>query len=191
MSSIPRCPTLIISSYTGSDLVANVAYDILTSSDCGSIPEYEIMIWLGALGGANPISSSGSPNMTVDIGGTPWDLYQGVKGQATIYTFVAVSQQKDYRGNLNDFFRFLMYNGLRLPGKQCVYYIGAGTEAFTGRNAKFTTTGYNISVTTTGPIGGECALQWGQCGGNGWTGTRCCSIGKCTVINEWHWQCYI
>jgi len=32
--------------------VANVAYDIFTSSTAGSEPEYEIMIWLAAYGGA-------------------------------------------------------------------------------------------------------------------------------------------
>jgi xyloglucan-specific endo-beta-1,4-glucanase len=45
-------------SYTGSDLVADVSYDMFTSSSAGGSNEYEIMIWLAALGGAGPISSN-------------------------------------------------------------------------------------------------------------------------------------
>jgi xyloglucan-specific endo-beta-1,4-glucanase len=43
--------------YTGSDIVADVSYDMFTSSSAGGANEYEIMIWLAALGGAGPISS--------------------------------------------------------------------------------------------------------------------------------------
>jgi xyloglucan-specific endo-beta-1,4-glucanase len=46
-------------SYTGSDIVADVSYDIFTSSTSGGASEYEIMVWLAALGGAGPISSTG------------------------------------------------------------------------------------------------------------------------------------
>ena len=44
-------------SYTGSDIVADVSYDMFTSSTAGGSNEYEIMIWLAAIGGAGPISS--------------------------------------------------------------------------------------------------------------------------------------
>ena len=44
-------------SYTGSSIVADVSYDMFTSSSAGGSNEYEIMIWLAALGGAGPISS--------------------------------------------------------------------------------------------------------------------------------------
>lgn len=45
--------------YTGSNIVADVAYDIFTSSKAGSeTPEFEVMVWLAALGGAGPISST-------------------------------------------------------------------------------------------------------------------------------------
>ena len=38
-------------SYSGSNIVADVAYDMFTSSTPGGSEEYEIMIWLAALGG--------------------------------------------------------------------------------------------------------------------------------------------
>lgn len=50
-------------SYTGSNLVADVSYDLFTSSSAGGSNEYEIMIWLAALGGAGPISSMNSTLM--------------------------------------------------------------------------------------------------------------------------------
>lgn len=50
-------------SYTGSDIVADVSYDLFTSSSAGGSNEYEIMIWLAALGGAGPISSKCSSSV--------------------------------------------------------------------------------------------------------------------------------
>lgn len=44
-------------SYSGDGLIADVAYDMFTSSSAGGDEEFEIMVWLGALGGAGPISS--------------------------------------------------------------------------------------------------------------------------------------
>ncbi|EFQ25807.1 glycosyl hydrolase family 6 [Colletotrichum graminicola] len=35
-----------------------------------------------------------------------------------------------------------------------------------------------------------CASQWGQCGGQGWTGPSCCAAGSvCTVSNPFYSQC--
>lgn len=34
-----------------------------------------------------------------------------------------------------------------------------------------------------------CSAMWGQCGGSGWTGPKCCSEGTCKVSNEWYSQC--
>lgn len=45
-------------SYDGSDVVADVAYDMFTSSTSGGSEEFEIMVWLAALGGAGPISAT-------------------------------------------------------------------------------------------------------------------------------------
>ncbi|KAK2060349.1 PHB depolymerase family esterase [Colletotrichum caudatum] len=40
------------------------------------------------------------------------------------------------------------------------------------------------------PAGGCTVAQWGQCGGNGWTGCAvCASPYKCQVSNEWYSQC--
>ncbi|KAK0388854.1 hypothetical protein NLU13_5097 [Sarocladium strictum] len=37
--------------------------------------------------------------------------------------------------------------------------------------------------------GGSCAALYGQCGGAGFTGPKCCSSGTCKASNEWYSQC--
>lgn len=39
-------------SYSGSSVVADVSYDMFTSASAGGSSEYEIMVWLAAIGGA-------------------------------------------------------------------------------------------------------------------------------------------
>ncbi|KAL2072498.1 hypothetical protein VTL71DRAFT_11841 [Oculimacula yallundae] len=43
--------------------------------------------------------------------------------------------------------------------------------------------------TTPTAASGSCSPQFGQCGGNGWTGPKCCSAGTCKATNEWYSQC--
>ncbi|KAF2231397.1 glycoside hydrolase family 12 protein [Viridothelium virens] len=134
-------------SYTGSNIIADVAYDIFTGASAGSSAQYEIMIWLGALGGAGPISSTGSPVSTPTIDGVTWKLYSGPNGATTVYSFVAESQQTSFSGDLKQFFTYLSTNeGYSLS--QHLISIGAGTEPFSGSNAKLTTTAYSVSIAT-------------------------------------------
>lgn len=37
--------------------------------------------------------------------------------------------------------------------------------------------------------GGACAALYGQCGGQGHTGPKCCAAGTCTLSNDWYSQC--
>ncbi|VUC37166.1 unnamed protein product [Clonostachys rosea] len=196
VSAISSIPSKWQWSYTGSNLVANVAYDLFSNDDCGSTPLYEIMVWLGALGGAGPISSTGSPIATVTIGGVSWSLYKGMNSQMTVFSFVASSSQTNYSGDLNDFLKYLT-SSQGYPSSQCLYSIGAGTEPFTGTNAVFSTTGYSASLSASsgGGSGGgggttpTCAALYAQCGGSGWTGATCCTSGTCTYSNQWYSQC--
>ncbi|KLU85402.1 endoglucanase [Magnaporthiopsis poae ATCC 64411] len=150
LSAVSSIPTKWQWSYSGSNLVANVAYDLFTNSNCGTKPEYEIMVWLGALGGAGPISSTGSPIATVNIGGKAWRLYKGAHSQMTVFSFVAAAGNlNDYSGDLNGFVRYLT-SSQGMPASQCLYSAGGGTEPFTGSNAKFTTTGYSLSISARG-----------------------------------------
>ncbi|OIW28012.1 family 12 glycosyl hydrolase [Coniochaeta ligniaria NRRL 30616] len=146
ISSLSSIPTTWSWSYSGTSIVANVAYDLFTSNSCSSqTAAYEVMIWLGALGGAGPISSTGSPVATPTIGGVGWKLYKGINGAMTVFSFVASSSQTGFSGDLKNFLSYLASNQ-GMSSSQCLYSIGAGSETFTGSNAVFKTTGYSVSV---------------------------------------------
>lgn len=132
-------------SYTGSDLVADVAYDMFLSSSADGDAEYEIMVWLAALGGAGPISSTGQSVATTTIGGVSFDLWSGKNGNMQVYSFVASSEAQSFSGDLLDFFQYLEQN----QGLQSSLYltdVQAGTEPFTGSDAEFTTSTYSVTV---------------------------------------------
>jgi len=40
-----------------------------------------------------------------------------------------------------------------------------------------------------GATGGSCSALYGQCGGIGWTGAKCCSSGTCQEANSYYSQC--
>ncbi|KAI1311737.1 family 12 glycosyl hydrolase [Xylaria venustula] len=145
ISAISSIPTTWKYSYTGSDIVADVAYDLFTSSSASGSSEYEIMVWLAALGGAGPISSTGSPIATPTIDGVTWNLYEGPNGAMTVFSFVASSEVTSFSGDIKDFLTYLSTNQ-GLSTSQYVTSIGAGTEPFVGSNAVLTTTAYSIVV---------------------------------------------
>lgn len=103
------------------------------------------MIWLAAIGGAGPISSTGSPIATVYIADTNWELFEGSNGAWKVFSFVSQSEQTSFNADMLDFFNYLIQNQ-GLPSNQYVSGIASGTEPFTGSNAQLTTSGYSIMV---------------------------------------------
>ncbi|EOA85229.1 glycoside hydrolase family 12 protein [Exserohilum turcica Et28A] len=144
LSSINSLPSVWKWSYTGSNIIADVAYDLFTSSSPSGKEENEIMIWLAALGGAGPISSTGSPIATVTLAGNSWKLYKGPNGQMTVYSFVAQNQVQNFNGDLMEFVRYLT-SKQGLASSQYLISAGAGTEPFSGSNAKLTVSEYSLS----------------------------------------------
>lgn len=144
ISSITSLPSTWTWNYTGSNIIANVAYDIFTGATATGSAQYEVMIWLAALGGAGPISSTGSAIATVTVAGKQFKLYKGPNGQMTVFSFVAVSPINSFNGNLNEFLVYLRGNQ-GLPGSQILQSVGAGSEPFSGSNAVLTTTAYTLS----------------------------------------------
>lgn len=130
--------------YTGTSIVADVSYDMFTSSTATGANEYEIMIWLAALGGAGPISSTGSPVATPTINGISWKLYSGPNGDTTVYSFVAASEVTSFSGDIKLFLTWLADNE-GYSTSQYVTSIGAGTEPFTGTSAVLSVSAYSIS----------------------------------------------
>ena len=125
--------------------MADVAYDMFLSSSADGDAEYEIMVWLAALGGAGPISSTGQSIATTTIGGTSFELWSGKNGNMQVYSFVASSEAQSFSGDLLEFFQYLEQN----QGLQSSLYltdVQAGTEPFTGSDAEFTTSTYSVTV---------------------------------------------
>ncbi|KAH8130423.1 xyloglucan-specific endo-beta-1,4-glucanase [Trichoderma asperellum] len=146
LSDIQRIPTTWTWSYTGSNMVADVSFDLWLAPTASSNNEYEIMIWVGSYGGAGPISSTGStPIATPTILGTKWKLFKGPNGDTTVFSFVAPSNIKNWNGDLKAFFTYLTSKEGVSVG-MVVTSLQAGTEPFSGTNAHFKTTAYTISV---------------------------------------------
>lgn len=92
------------------------------------------MIWLAALGGAGPISSTGSTIATPTLAGYSWKLYYGLNGSTKVYSFVASSEITSFDGDLKAFYTYLTtYEGVSTSS--CLITLEAGTEPFTGSSA--------------------------------------------------------
>ncbi|EMD94846.1 glycoside hydrolase family 12 protein [Bipolaris maydis ATCC 48331] len=144
LASIKSLPSVWQWTYTGNNIIADVAYDLFTSSTPTGSEEYEVMIWLAALGGAGPISATGSPIATVTLAGNSWKLYNGKNGQMNVFSFVAEKQVQNFSGDLMDFLKYLT-SKQGLPSSQILISAGAGTEPFSGSNAKFVTSAFSLA----------------------------------------------
>ena len=103
------------------------------------------MVWLGALGGAGPISSTGSPIATFSQAGTTFNLFKGQNGSFTVYSFVAQSPNQNFNGDINAFIKYLQ-TSQGFKGTQYLNSVQAGTEPFTGSGALFTTKSYSVKI---------------------------------------------
>ncbi|KFX95869.1 hypothetical protein V495_08757 [Pseudogymnoascus sp. VKM F-4514 (FW-929)] len=149
VSAIKSIPSKWDYTYTGTGMVADVAYDIFSSSTAGGnsdgSSDYEIMIWLAAIGGAGPISATGSVIDTPTIAGKQWNLYYGLNGNMKVYSFVAPSQVNSFSGDLKEFYTYLVASQ-GYSASQYITSIGAGTEPFIGTDAVMKTSGYSVVV---------------------------------------------
>ncbi|KAL5339075.1 concanavalin A-like lectin/glucanase domain-containing protein [Aspergillus crustosus] len=146
LTSLSSIPTTWDWEYTsGTGVVANVAYDLFTTSAPGGDSEYEIMIWLAALGGAGPISSTGSAIASVTLGGVSWNLWYGLNGNMQVYSFVASSTTESFSADLVDFVNYLE-DSQGFPSSQYLTHVQAGTEPFVGSDASFVTSSYSVEV---------------------------------------------
>ncbi|USP78666.1 carbohydrate-binding module family 1 protein [Curvularia clavata] len=95
---------------------------------------------------------------------------------------------------------FSIYNGRKafpMPGP-AVWKGGAGgssgssSPAAPATQPKSTLATKVVPAATPAPAtGGQagCAAKWGQCGGQGFSGAKCCSSGTCKVMNPYYSQC--
>ncbi|MCJ1356827.1 MAG: hypothetical protein MMC33_006823 [Icmadophila ericetorum] len=139
-------------SYTGTNIVANVAYDTFLGSSSTSTNLFEVMVWLGDYGGCSPLSSNGyppTPIATPTIDGVAWNLIYGTNGAVKVYSFVAQSKaDTSFSGSLLSFYSYLATNYASNGVSESLYLqsVQAGSEVFTGSSAVLTTTGYSLTV---------------------------------------------
>ncbi|KAL7268121.1 hypothetical protein RUND412_009269 [Rhizina undulata] len=145
LSAISTIESTMIYSYTGTSIVADVAYDLFLASTSGGTSEYEIMIWLAALGGAGPISSTGSTVATPTIAGYSWKLYFGYNGSTKVYSFVASSQITSFTADIKLFLTYLV-NNYSVSTSQYLNTLQAGTEPFTGTSAVLTVSEFSAVI---------------------------------------------
>ncbi|KAG7397653.1 hypothetical protein PHYBOEH_000412 [Phytophthora boehmeriae] len=128
-------------------IVTNVAYDLFTSSTPTGKIEFELMIWLEALGGAGPLSNTGNESIkNVTVGGTDFKLFQGLNGNVTVFSYVATKAPSSFSADLKEFADALPENG-GLNASQYLTHVQCGTEPFTG-NGTFTVSKYSAAVIT-------------------------------------------
>ncbi|KAK7414059.1 hypothetical protein QQX98_007091 [Neonectria punicea] len=146
LSSINSIPSTWVWRYTGTNMISDVSYDLWLAPSVGANNKYEIMIWVGAYGGAAPISETGTtPLATPTILGTKWKLFRGPNGDTTVFSFVAPSNMGNFSGDLNKFFQYLTASQ-GVSTSMVITSLQAGTEPFTGSNCVFKTSAYTISV---------------------------------------------
>ncbi|KAG6583200.1 putative hydrolase [Phytophthora cinnamomi] len=147
ISDVTSIPSTIQFKYDyDGGLIANVAYDLFTSSTADGDAEYEIMVWLATIGGAGPLSNTGSAVAQVAVGGVDFELYHGKNGNITVYSFVAPTIVNSYSTDLKQFFDNLPAN-LTIAPTQYLINVQAGTEPFVG-NGTLTVSKYSAAVKT-------------------------------------------
>ncbi|OLL24478.1 putative xyloglucan-specific endo-beta-1,4-glucanase A [Neolecta irregularis DAH-3] len=152
VSIIHSIPSSWTWSYEGNAVDADVAYDMFFSPTENSEASVEVMIWLGALGGAGPIWD-GATTWNVTIGAHNWTLYHGVnKYQSNfalnVYSFIrndATGDIRTFTGDIKYFLTLLESRGF-LDTSYYLQNIGAGTEAFTANSARFQTISYQVKI---------------------------------------------
>ncbi|KAE9347464.1 hypothetical protein PF008_g7793 [Phytophthora fragariae] len=147
VKSIPSTMSYTVKS--SGKAVTDVSYDLFTSSSAKGEKEFEIMIWLAALGGAGAISSTGKPIASTTIAGTQWSVYKGPNGSMMVYSFVASKQVENFEGDLMDFFNYLVKEqGFKTS--QFLIKVECGTEPFVGNDVTMTVSKYSAAVNTSG-----------------------------------------
>ncbi|KAI7848316.1 cell 12A endoglucanase [Circinella umbellata] len=126
----------------GDPFICNVSFDIWTASNDSDDYEYEIMIWLAAIGGAGPL---GNEVGKFSYGGIEWSLYKGTNGVQPVYSFIAGSKVENMDSDAFPFLSHLVEKGY-LSNDQYLRSVQAGTEPFEGTDAVLETSTYKVQI---------------------------------------------
>ncbi|KAJ7472337.1 glycoside hydrolase family 12 protein [Mycena galericulata] len=149
ITSIPAVWTW--SQSTSGTVVADIAFDLFTSTTSGGSAVNEIMIWLANIN-AGPISatynSAGQPVPIVSnlsLAGHTWNLYFGSNGANNVYSFLPASGTiTSFNADINLFFKYLTASQ-GVSSSQYLTTAQAGTEATSG-SATLTTSAYSLVI---------------------------------------------
>ncbi|KAE8984352.1 hypothetical protein PR003_g20501 [Phytophthora rubi] len=148
VANVKSIPTTMSYNYTyDGNIITNVAYDLFTTPTIGGETAYELMVWLAALGGAWPLTSTGQPIKVVNLGGVDFNLYQGWNNKTKVFTYVAKQTTYSFSADLKQFFDELPADNT-IETTQYLTHVQAGTEPFQGKNATFTVHKYSAAVHT-------------------------------------------
>ncbi|KAJ7678132.1 glycoside hydrolase family 12 protein [Mycena polygramma] len=152
LSAIKSIPAVWTWSQSSSGtIVADVAYDLFTSTTSGGSAVNEIMIWLANFG-AGPISatynSAGQPvpvASNLSLGGHTWNLYFGSNGANNVYSFLPTSGTiGSFNADINLFLKYLTANQ-GVSTAQFLTTAQGGTEATSG-TATLTTSAFSLVI---------------------------------------------
>ncbi|KIM71225.1 glycoside hydrolase family 12 protein, partial [Piloderma croceum F 1598] len=131
-------------------IIADVAYDMFTSSSPNGTYEHEIMVWLASFN-SQPISYNYDASGTavaimsnIKIGKYTWNLYEGNNGYNMVWSFIPTDSRiiTNFKGDVNLFLNHLTSKKY-IPSSQYLEKAQGGTEAILG-SAKFTTWVYSV-----------------------------------------------
>jgi xyloglucan-specific endo-beta-1,4-glucanase len=148
MSKVKSMPTALEYKYqSDGSTITNVAYDMFLSSTQDGKYEYELMVWLTVLGGAAPLSRTYDPmvpiksNVVVD--NVTFNLYEGMNGKVTVYTYVATKNTNSFKADLKNFVKNLP--NPKVLDNQYLLKAETGTEPFQGKGT-FTVSAYSLEI---------------------------------------------
>ncbi len=105
-------------------------------------PSDEVMLWLYEQGNVHPV---GSPVATVNLDGTSWTLWEGLRNSWQVHTFVRSTNTTGAQSlNLSDFLNYLVANR-GLSSAKYLTGVEAGSEVWLG-NAELDTSSYSTDV---------------------------------------------
>lgn len=121
-----------------------------------------------------------------------WSVRRDKRSSGTITFANHVAAWRSFGMNLgtSHYYQILAVEGYFSSGRATMTIGSGGTSPATTSAAGSQPTTARPATTSAGNTGGSCAQKWGQCGGQGWTGPKCCASGStCTANGQWYSQC--